>query len=66
MLLKQAERHVATGQGHVDRQRRIIADIERRGGDTTQAYDVLGTFETSQELFVEDRDRFAKALDLLG
>jgi hypothetical protein len=45
------------------RQWRIIRSLERRGHDTTRAYQILGTFETTQKILIGDRDRLQRQLD---
>lgn len=55
--LEQAERHVAQGEQHIRSQKARIVDLERDGRDTTQARQVLKTFEDSQKMHVADRDR---------
>lgn len=61
--LAQAERHVALGERHIATQRAIIAELVRDGHDTSRAEALLATFEQSQRLHVEDRDRLRKELD---
>jgi hypothetical protein len=57
-----AEEHVALGLTHIAKQHEIIADLERTGGDTAMALEVLKTFESMQAAHVADRDRLAKEL----
>jgi len=47
--LAQAERHLAEGKGHIDRQVMIIAELERDGHDTTTAKEFLATLEQAQQ-----------------
>lgn len=62
--LKQAERHVADGARHVERQREIVAELEAdgHGAAARQAAALLVQFEEVQALLVADRDRLIKEL----
>ncbi len=55
--LEMADRHVAEGEGHIARQREIIADFARRGQSTIAATDLLRQFEETQAQHVAHRDR---------
>ena len=57
-----AERHVAQGRGHIDRQRQRIVELDRDGHDSAQARNILANFERTQALHVADRDRLQEAL----
>ena len=61
-LLAEAERSVETGSKMVERQRRIIKELERDGLDTSQARWVLHELLNTQSLHLLTRDRL---LDLL-
>jgi hypothetical protein len=58
--LAQAERQVAEGQGHAERQCLIVARLQRGGHDTSDAWRLLSRFEELQALHVADRDRLRK------
>ncbi|MBV9113427.1 MAG: hypothetical protein JOY67_11460 [Hyphomicrobiales bacterium] len=60
--LAQAESDVVLGTGHVERQRQIIAELERDGHDTEEAEQLLRTFEETLALHVEGRDRLRQEL----
>ena len=60
--LAQVERHVEAGGRHVERQRALVAALERYGHDTTAARKLLASFEAIQQTHIEDRDRVAKEL----
>jgi hypothetical protein len=60
--LEQAERHVSEGEQHITRQRELIAELERKGRDTTRANELLCRFEEMLALHVHDRDRLRKEL----
>jgi hypothetical protein len=60
--LAQANRHVAEGEGHVTKQRELVAQMERDGHDTTEALKLLGHFEELQELHIADRNRIEEEL----
>jgi hypothetical protein len=61
--LCEAEAHVAEGMRHVEKQREIIADLERGGHNTLQAASLLCTLEAMLALYVAHRDRLRKELD---
>lgn len=61
-LLAEAERSVETGSKMVERQRRIIKELERDGLETSQARWVLHELLNTQSLHLLTRDRL---LDLL-
>ena len=61
--LAQAEIDVAAGTEHVERQREILAELGRDGHPTTQAEQLLRTFEDSLALHIEERDRLRKELN---
>ncbi|MGC1940709.1 MAG: hypothetical protein WA697_21055 [Pseudolabrys sp.] len=61
-LLAEAERSVETGSKMVERQRRIIKELERDGPETSQARWVLHELLNTQSLHLLTRDRL---LDLL-
>ena len=52
-----AEEHVVLGAKNVARQREIIAELQRDGHDTTQAWALLTEFEQLQAMHIADRDR---------
>ena len=59
-----AERHVAQGHGHIVSQRRIIAELEDRGADSTEASNLLVL--ATQQQHEDDRRRFIGELVKLG
>jgi hypothetical protein len=63
--LAQAEDHVATGIEHIERQQKVIAELERDGHDLTQAKALLDQFEQLQQMHVADRDRLLRNLETL-
>jgi hypothetical protein len=52
--LAQAERHAAEGNRHLARQERLIAQLDRRGHDTTEALKMLSTLRSTQTLHEAD------------
>lgn len=60
--LAMAERHVAEGEEHLDRQTALIAELERDGHDSRTARDLLGTLKESLALHIADRDRLRREL----
>jgi hypothetical protein len=65
-LLTQAQRHVASGQEHVGRQRERIAQLERDGHDAADAGKLLQLFEELQSMHVAHRDRHIQELGKAG
>jgi hypothetical protein len=49
-----AQDHVIRGRRIVARQRQLIAEVRARGGDCTQAEDLLSQFERSLAIFEDD------------
>jgi Fe2+ or Zn2+ uptake regulation protein len=60
--LEQADRRVTLGERHVERQREIIAELERNGRDSTQARELLAVFLATQATHVSWRDRLLEEL----
>jgi hypothetical protein len=60
--LAMAEQHVAQGEVHIAKQRRIIVELEERGSDTTEAYVLLGHFLATQQQHEDDRQRFIEEI----
>ena len=55
--LAQAEEHVRLGWSHIERQRRIIQELESKGLDSSVAREILTQFAEIQTLHIADRDR---------
>jgi hypothetical protein len=64
--LAQAERHVLKGESHIDRQRQLVAELERDGDDITLATKLLLQFEQLQAMHIADRDRLRQELGAEG
>lgn len=62
--LAMVEGHVAEGEIHLLRQRRLISDLRRDGHDTTQARGLLAAFEAAQASHCAHRDQLR--LELSG
>ena len=60
--LAQAERHIAEGKVHVERQRQIVDEVVRRGGDARRSTALLNVFEDTLAAHVEERDRLRSEL----
>ena len=60
--LAEAERHLAQGAAHIEHQRRLIAELQREGNDTTRAEGLLKTFLEIQSMHERDRDRLRAIL----
>jgi hypothetical protein len=63
--LEKAERHVALGEEHLERQRRVVAERQRQGLDANEAVDLLMRFEQLQTMHVAGRDRLRAELGAL-
>ena len=63
----QAERHVAEGAEHINKQRQLIAKLEADGHDTKTARTLLAEFERTQQLHEDDlariREEFGGAFE---
>jgi gluconate kinase len=65
--LLQIEHHVMQGERHIERQREIVAKLERSDvGQAGQARELLAQFEQMQVMHVADRDRLRKSLEEPG
>jgi hypothetical protein len=62
--LAQADRHVEEGWGHLDRQRKVIAELERDGHGAREARRLLHQFEEMQAMHIADRDRLRQELGM--
>ncbi|MBV9974077.1 MAG: hypothetical protein JO105_01650 [Hyphomicrobiales bacterium] len=60
--LAQAQKDVALGTRHVERQLEILAELGRDGHPTAQAEELLRTFEECLRLHIQGRDRLEKEL----
>ena len=63
--LAMANRHIASGNCVVIRQRQLIKDLEADGHDTRQALTILARFEDSLALHLAHRDRLIDELQSL-
>ena len=65
-LLKQhlrlAEKHIAEGTEHVERQRQIVDELVRNGKDPRRSMDLLTLFEKTLAGHTEERDRLQDEL----
>ena len=52
-----AERHVAEGAAHIQRQQALLSALKRDGHKIAVAAHVLQLLEETQEIFRADRDR---------
>jgi hypothetical protein len=57
-----AEDHVRRGKAAIDTQLEVIADLDARGADSSEARTLLRTFEEIQVGFEQDRERFIEEL----
>ena len=59
--LEEAERHVAEGAEHINKQEALVASLDRDGHDTTEANKLLANFRASSPAW-EHRNRILKEL----
>ena len=57
-----SDRHVALGAQHIERQRKLVAELERDGHDTALAKWLLRQLEELQVLHIQTRDRLREEL----
>ena len=60
--LAQAERRIAEGKDHVERQRQIVEEAVGRGEDARRSTALLELFEEALATHVEERDRLRNEL----
>jgi hypothetical protein len=61
--LEQAEQHVALGKRHIAEQEDRIAELAKRGYDTTTARELLDNFHALQVQHIQHHDRILKELE---
>jgi hypothetical protein len=61
--LEQAERHICLGEGHISKQLRLIALLERNRRDSTMAHSILTMLGEVQASHFAHRDRILAELD---
>jgi hypothetical protein len=54
--LAEVEAHIALGERHIVRQRKLVAELARDGHDTTEAKRLLANLEETQALYIATRD----------
>jgi hypothetical protein len=60
--LVQSARRAEEAERHIAKQEALIADLKRRGLDTTDAHAVLGILHDTQIIHLQDLARVAKAI----
>ena len=60
--LRLAEKHIAEGTEHVERQRQIVDELVRNGKDPRRSMDLLTLFEETLAGHTEERDRLQDEL----
>ena len=60
--LKLARAHVAKGEKTLSRQRKVVAELEAGGHDTTVARQLLVSFESIQAMSIGEVERMQKEL----
>ena len=61
-LLAQVQEHVTQCEAIVERQRSVVAGLERDGHDTATASALLNQFIATLAIFMANRDRLLKLL----
>ncbi len=61
--LAEAEKRLALGEQHIARQERLVAELDRDGHDTKEAFALLTTFRKLQAQHVAHRDLILSALE---
>jgi hypothetical protein len=61
--LRLAERHVALGRQHIERQRQLLAKLKAGGHPTDRAVTLLRAFEEMQAAHMADRNRLRGLLE---
>jgi hypothetical protein len=64
--LTQAERHLASGIRHIEKQEQIIADLDRGGHDAAVVLELLTTFRDMQDHLVAHRARILEEIKHRG
>jgi hypothetical protein len=64
VALKHLGKIVEGGQRRLDRQRRIVADLERGGRDSRRSRELLQLFEGTLAMYLSHRDRLRNQLAL--
>jgi hypothetical protein len=64
MHMDLAERRVAEGLAQIEKQRRLIQELEVHGGDVTRAQALLATLFESQARYEGHRDRLRQEADM--
>jgi len=62
--LAMADRHVASGNRVVIKQRQLVDELAHDGHDTREAVALLARFEDLLAIFLSDRDRLMHELNL--
>jgi hypothetical protein len=64
--IEEAESRVQRGQRNVDRQRKVVSELERDNDDATIAKRLLSMLEKALAIHIADRDRLTKRLSRSG
>lgn len=62
--LSEARRHVAEGEIHIARQRKIVYELQRDGKDTAMALRLLDNFIDLQTMHIADMERLKRELSI--
>jgi hypothetical protein len=60
--LAHSEWHVTEAESRITRQQELVAELKRRGQDTTEALAILAQFQEFLDLHIRDRDRLRRDL----
>lgn len=64
--LASAEKHIAEGARHIAQQTKLILGMERLGRDASQSKQLLRTFKDTQRLYLAERDKLRRQLNIDG
>jgi hypothetical protein len=60
--LEQAERHIAEGQRHIEKQTAIVAELERDGHDSTLSKELLEILHKTLQMHKDHRENILREL----
>jgi hypothetical protein len=61
--LQMADRHIAEGRAHIEKQMAIIAKLERDGHDSALAKELLATLRTALKMHEDHREHIIRELE---
>ena len=60
--LARTEKRIAQGREHVERQRQIVEELQRKGQDPGRSADLLRLFTETLDAHLDERDRLVSEL----